>query len=150
MLRLAGGADPVQVSDDRVNEFLDSLTLEEIEAVITFNTWYRGHSWYVMTFPTWCDFGKTLVFDATTGFFFEWSTYCDSSNKHGRFRGDFHISFAGLNLVGDGLSGKLLKMDGSHYLDADLPIKRTIRVDTMGREMEYVSWGGTANGNGDR
>lgn len=140
VLMLSQGADPVQVSDDRLNEWFDTLTLEEIDKAISFNTWFKGRSWYVLTFPTVCDFGLTLVFDSNSGNWFEWSTYCESSDKHGRFRADFHIAFAGLNLVGDSLSGNLYKLDATSFRDGTLPIKRTKRVDTQGNNMEYVTW----------
>lgn len=140
ILALSGAADPQQISDDRINEWLDSVPLPEIQQALSFSCWYRGHAWYVLTFPTLETFGRTLVYDATAGRFFEWSTYCDSNDKHGRFRGNFQIGFAGLNIVGDSLSGALFQMDKTYHLDGVLPIKRTRRIDTMGADLEWVSY----------
>lgn len=140
ILRLSQGADPVQVSDERINEWLDGLEQADIDAAFSFNVWKRGHSWYCLTLPDYDDFGKTLVYDATSGAFFEWSTWCDSNDKHGKFRGTGQIFFANLNLVGDNQTGKIYRMDPDVYTDDGLAIKRTRMMETMGKDLEYISW----------
>lgn len=139
VLRLAGGADPQQVSDDRLNEWLNTLPDSEIAKAESFAVWWAGRSWYVLTFPEVDTFGRTIVMD-TAGGWFEWSTYCESPNRHGRFRGRDHIYFAGKNLIADTLSGTIYELDANTYMDGDKVIKRTRRLDTMGADMEYVSW----------
>lgn len=139
VLRLVGGADPQQVSDDRINEWLNTVPDSEIAKALSFAVWWAGRSWYVLTFPEVDIWGRTLVFDTASGWF-EWSTYCESPNRHGRFRGNLHIGFAGKNLIGDSLSGTIYELDADTFMDGDKVIKRTRRLDTMGADMELVTW----------
>ena len=140
VLRLVGGANPQQVSTGEINEWLASISNEEMDKGFGFSVWWRGHAWYCLTFPTVDDFGKTLCFD-TTGAWFEWSTYCDSPNAHGRFRGNWQVYYGGRNLVGDSLSGAIYELDGEVYTDGGKRIKRTRRLDTMGADMDMIGYG---------
>src|SRR5690606_31769444 len=84
VVRLVSNADPVVISDEEVNRWLDSIPRAEYENVETQAIWYQGHSWYVVTFKTLDEFGRTIVFDSQTGAAFEWSGRYESHDTIGR------------------------------------------------------------------
>ena len=84
----------------------------------------NNHIFYYITFPT---ADKTWVYDLTTNMWSEWTSYetpvAPLNNPHfGRFRGMFHCVFAGLNIVGDSITGKLFQLDSNSFLDYTTPI----------------------------
>ena len=79
----------------------------------------EGHSFYVLTFPT---ANATFVYDSTSGFWHERSTYTSSPNQINRHVGNCYVYYNGKHLVGDWQSGNIFTMDSSILTDSGQPI----------------------------
>lgn len=134
VVRLVSNADPQVISDEEINTFLASIPREEFENVETASLWWQGHPWYVLTFKTLDTFGRTLVFDLSTGACFEWSGRYASVDTIGRIPFSTHVYFNHEHLVGDWDTGDIYRLSG-HNLNGEEMLKerqfRAIRADGM-------------------
>lgn len=94
---------------------------------------WNGHIFYVTTFPT---ADRTWVYDINTDSWAEWRSLLYNTfpfelpTRQGRWKGNWHAFFNGMNLVGDFESGKIFKLDDSYFYDDGRAItcERTTQV----------------------
>jgi hypothetical protein len=79
----------------------------------------EGHSFYVLTFPS---ANATYVYDSTTGFWHERSTYTNSPNSVNRHIGNCYAYYNGKHLIGDWQTGNIYQMGNAYSDDAGNPI----------------------------
>lgn len=96
-----------------------------------------GHIFYVLTFPT---ADKTWVFDVTTEFWHEWSSFKTAGvATYGRHRGVASAYFDGKWLVGDYDSATIYELSMSAYTEDGEQIVRTRRAQTIGSSANYLT-----------
>jgi hypothetical protein len=101
------GFSPQRISTHAIeNAWAGYATVSD---AIGFSFVWKGHSLYVITFPT---ADKTWVYDVSTNLWHEWQS------GSGRFRGRNHCFVFGKHLVGDHTSGKIYELSDSTYTDA--------------------------------
>ena len=132
VVRLVSNADPAVISDSEINDWLDSLPQSEYENVQTEALFYRGRSWYLLTFPTADTYGRTLVFDAGTGAVFEWSRLSPAWDTIGHAPWLHHIYFNGKHIVGDWDTGDLYTLEGTNNNGTRIVKERTFQSDSSG------------------
>jgi hypothetical protein len=97
-----------------------------------------GHTFYVLTFPT---ADKTFVFDVSTGFWHEWSSYKTTGvATFGRHRGAIGFYCNRKYIVGDYANGKLYELDMDVHLDDIDLIKRTRRAQTISKDRKKIAF----------
>lgn len=81
---------------------------------------YEGHLFYVLTFPT---DDLTLVYDATTQQWFDWSTHIPDTlyTQHRHLSNEYGF-FGGKHLVSHHSEPKIYEMSSQFYDDAGVPI----------------------------
>lgn len=79
----------------------------------------EGHSFYVLTFPAG---DTTLVYDDTTGFWHERSTYKSTPYAVGRHLGNCYVSLNNKHYLGDYRNGDIYQMNSSFYADGTDPL----------------------------
>jgi len=85
----------------------------------------EGHKFVVLTFPT---AQATWVLDLATDFWHERTTILSGVEK--RWRANCHATFAGKQLVGDYINGKIYELSPSVYTDDGATIKRVMEGTT--------------------
>lgn len=110
------GMQPEPLSTPNIQEFLQGLDEDEVEAAYANTLLYKGHPWYILTFPTAGGFGRTFVYDSTVGDFFEWSTQSPATDKIGQHLGNSYVYFNGRYMVGDD-DGVLHELKPDVFLD---------------------------------
>lgn len=140
VLRLAQGADPEKVSDHRLDDYLSDLEPDVIESAFGLGIWWRGHPWYVLSITLAEGHGRTFVYDVSVEEWFEWSSYSETWNVQGRWRGNDHFYFGGKHIVTDGDSGDLYELRNDVYTDFGLPIVRERRTEIMNTGMEPIAF----------
>jgi hypothetical protein len=96
-----------------------------------------GHIFYVITFPT---ADKTWVFDVTTEFWHEWSSFKTAGvATYGRHRGNKSVYYNGKWLIGDYTGGKIYELDMSTYTDDGEVIPRTRRTQAVGGDANRIA-----------
>jgi len=119
----ARGYDPKIISTKAVTaEFSKYSTLED---AFSFVLQWKGHTWYVLTFPT---AAATWVYDNTEGVWFEWESW-----NIGRLRYSSRTLFDKKQCMGDYVSGKI------YYLDADLYTEDGSIIERVRRTSHFFS-----------
>ncbi len=96
-----------------------------------------GHIFYVITFPT---EDKTWVYDITTEFWHEWSSFKTAGvATYGRHRGNKSVYYNGKWLVGDYAGGKVYELDMSTYTDDGEAIPRTRITQAVGGDANRIA-----------
>jgi len=105
----------VQVISTRAIE-ADISSYSKITDAVAYTYYDRGHSFYVLTFPT---ANKTWVYDFVEGAWHERasSTLGGTPGIYGRHRGAYGVWFDNKNIVGDTVTGKLYYYDQDTYTD---------------------------------
>lgn len=78
-----------------------------------------GHTFYVLTFPLG---NATFVYDVSTGFWHERSSYVDDPFAIGRHIGNIYTYYNGMHLLGDYRNGNIYQMSDDFYTDNGDPI----------------------------
>ncbi len=113
VVKLAGNV-PQVISPPAINYQIGQFAT--ISDAIAYMYSDSGHQFYVLTFPT---ANATLVYDATTNFWHERSTYIGGASSVRRHTSNCYANFAGKHLVGDyRANGKIYEMSAATYDDA--------------------------------
>ena len=88
-----------------------------------------GHTFVVITSP---DDDQTFVFDATTGFWHEWSSFSENPGHVGRHFSNCYARYFGRHLVGDYASGNLCSLSYDLGTENGNPIISQRVVTTVG------------------
>lgn len=91
---------------------------------------WKGHSWYVLTFPT---EGVTWVYDATENNWFEWRSWGLDRTIHNQ-----HAIFNGKHYGGHYSTGQLMLMDDDVYQEDGERIERLRRTTHIFSKSEYT------------
>lgn len=110
--RLAGFT-PQRVSTHAIEQEL--LTISSIGDARAFGMRWKGHAFFVITFPN----EATFVYDAATGLWSEWETYGQKG-----WIGCCHSRVYGQDIIGDQSVGKLYTLSNDSFDDAGQPIQR--------------------------
>ena len=97
----ATGFIPKVISSPALNSTIGSY--DKIDDASAFTMQWKGHTWYVLTFPS---ESVTWVYDDSEQVWFEWSSW-----ELGRSRYATHTFFNNSHYMGDYLSGKVYKLD---------------------------------------
>jgi hypothetical protein len=119
---MADGYQPKRVSNHAIEYILQSMV--RIDDAIGYCYQQEGHRFYVLTFPT---ENRTLVYDMTTGFWHERSTYNNLAERDDRHVGNCCCYAFGMNLIGSRNNGKIYRLSKDAY-DDDGNIIRRVRT----------------------
>jgi hypothetical protein len=117
---LLNGYTPTRISDNDIENIIKGFTNYSDAIALTYIL--DGHEMYQLTFPS---ANRTLVYDATTGFWFEAQTGVGYTGRHFANLG---IYFAGVNYVSDTSTGNIYTLSAGVYTDNLTPIKRLLRT----------------------
>lgn len=109
---MADGYGARLISPQSINYTIDNYSVIS-DAFAYFYT-EEGHEFYVLTFPT---SNATWVYDTTTGYWHERSTYKNDPYKVGRHIGNCYCHFNNKHYVGDYNSSNILEMRSDVYKD---------------------------------
>lgn len=151
----ANGYQPVRISNHAIEYILQSMP--RTDDAIGYCYQQDGHAFYVCTFPT---ANRTLVYDMTTNFWHERSTYSNVQLKDNRHVGNCCCFAFNRNLVGSKDDGKILVLDKNAFTDNGNLIRRvrtTPHMHTENKRIFYKSLEidmekgvAVAHGQGDR
>lgn len=113
------------ISNEAISSILsNNIVSDAVGYPLTLN----GHVFYVLTLPT---IDRTLVYDCSTNYWFEWKSYRNQTGLNanlpqvwGRFLGWCHAFAFGKHLVGDFNSGNVYVLDPTNYTDNGTPLLR--------------------------
>lgn len=114
----ATGFQPKMVSSQALNSAIAGYL--KIDDAFSFVIQWKGHTWYVLTFPT---EAATWVYDSAEGTWFEWNSW-----QIGRLRYNTHVLFNNKHYMGDYLTGKVYTLDDSTYTENGNIIERLRRT----------------------
>jgi hypothetical protein len=117
VMRMTGNV-PELISPPAINYRIGQLGT--VSDAISYIYTDSGHTFYVLTFPTgnW-----TIVYDATTNFWHERSTYIGGAASVRRHTGNCYAYFAGKHLIGDyRANGKIYEMSAAYFDDDGQPL----------------------------
>lgn len=115
----AGGSAPQRVSTAGL-EYVWS-TFPDVSDAFAQSIFFKGHQWYVLTFPS-ADhgFGRSYVYDSN-GFWFEIGEYRPSIGEFTKHPMECHFYHGGKHLIGD-INGTLYEFDDDIYTNNGDPI----------------------------
>lgn len=112
----ATGYQPKRVSTFAVEYAIS--TYSTITDAVAYTYTEKGHSFYVLTFPT---ANATWVYDVTEN---AWHQRCEGSTNNQSI-GRYHATtFGGVHFVGSGTTGRIYKQSISYYADDGATIRR--------------------------
>jgi len=114
-IRRMSNDTPVIISPEVLNALISGY--ERKDDIFAYAYKDRGNAFAVFTSPS---ENKTWVYNAATNAFHQWS----SGLYEGRHRSNCHMFFAGKNLVGDYLNGKIYEISGTTYTEDGETIRR--------------------------
>ncbi len=114
----ATGFKPQVISTRAVDSAIAGYTT--IDDASAFVMQWKGHTWYVLTFPT---ESVTWIYDDTEKVWFEWSSW-----DIGRSRYSTHTVFDGIHYMGDYTTGKMYTLNDSAYQEDGNIIERLRRT----------------------
>jgi len=94
----------------------------------------RGHSFYVLSFPS---ANTSWVLDVGLGTWFEWQSTKDDGSQ-GAWRGATHVFAFGQHLVGDFENGRIYSLGFSSRLDAGNTIMRRRRLPPVSNNLKRL------------
>ncbi len=114
----ATGFKPKVISTRAVDSAISGYTT--VEDASAFAMQWKGHTWYVLTFPT---ENVTWVYDDTEKVWFEWSSW-----GVGRSIYTTHTTFNGIHYTGDYLTGRVYGLEDTTYTENGEIIERLRRT----------------------
>lgn len=122
---------PKKISTALIDRLLSEHSLLD---AVSMSFQMNGHSFIVFTIPS---ADKTYVFDAATGFWYNWA----SSASNTRWRPNCYAKCWGRHLVGDYQNGKIYELDfDTHDDDGDLfAWQRTVPIHTGTSDRAFLS-----------
>ena len=119
-----------KISTIHVDKEIQSYTT--VSDAIAYEYRAYGNIFFVLTFPTQ---DKTWVYDITTNYWHEWSSYKSQGvATYGRHRGVTSFYFNSKWVVGDYINGNLYYIDINTYTDNGELIPRTRRAQIVNKE----------------
>lgn len=117
----AEGYTPSRVSTHEIENKLSRY--QTVSDAVAWVYQQDGHLFYVLNFPT---ENATWAYDIATGTWAERGYRNPEDGLIERHRGQNHMAFASMNLVGDHTSGKIYELDPDCYEDDGQPIVREV------------------------
>jgi len=114
---MADGYNARLISPPSINYILDNYSINNDAFAYIYTD--EGHEFYELTFPS---ANATWVYDITTGFWHERSTYKDNPYNVGRHLSDSYCYFNGKHYVSDYRNSNILEMSSEYYKDQNDPI----------------------------
>ncbi len=114
---MMNGYTPTIISPPSINYHIGQFAI--INDAFGFCYTMDGHTFYVLTFPT-ADW--TIVYDANTQMWHEWSSYTGAPYATGRHLSNCYCYYAGKHYVGDYQTGNIYYLSSSYLDDNGDPI----------------------------
>lgn len=127
---------PVRVSTHAVETAIQGYS--RIDDAIGFAYQDRGHSFYVLNFPSG---NATWVYDAATNLWHERGYWNAPTSSYQAHRGQCHAYAFGKHLVGDRASGKIYELRHDVYTDNGDTIRRLRRAPHIANENRRIYYG---------
>jgi hypothetical protein len=127
VLRSQGG-NPVRFSDHALEEAISGYS--SISDAFAYSYQIKGHSFYVLTFPTG---NATWVYDAATQTWHQWMYRDPTDNTEHRHRSVCHAFNGTKHLVGDWETGKVYSLEMDVYTDNGDPIRRIRTTQSLNK-----------------
>jgi len=111
------GYTPQEISTPAWNRLWSGFP--DIEDAYAFSIFFKGHSWYVITFPS-ADsgYGRTFLYDARGGpdaGWYEWGNWIDTLGEYGKHPMITHTYFDNKHVIGIDGSNKLFLLKDDVY-----------------------------------
>lgn len=135
MIYRAVGYQPQRISTHAIEHAIHQYTTTADAIGYTYQQ--EGHSFYVLNFPSG---NATWVYDVAAGEWHERAYRDPASGQLGRHRGQCHMAFAGMNLVGDYQNGNIYQLDLETFTDNGDPlprIRRCMHLSSQERRVVY-------------
>jgi len=125
----AEGYTPKVISTRQVDYQIS--TYSTVSDATAYSYTQEGHAFYVLNFPT---ADKTWVFDISTGYWHERTSY----PSEGRHRGNCFVNFGDKKLVGDYENGIIYEYDLNTYTENSKPIRRIRTAQVIDEDRAYI------------
>jgi hypothetical protein len=123
-----------KISTTHIDIIIQAMTVVSDARGFTYRI--DGHIFYALTFPT---EDITLVYDITTGYWHEWSSYkTQGVATYGRHRTSCTVLFNGVWLAGDYTNGKIYQIDMASYTEDGEFIYRQRRAQYIAKGNKRV------------
>lgn len=130
----ADGISPRRISTHAVEHAIQGYAVIEDAEGFTYQD--RGHSHYILTFPT---EDVSWGYDASTGDWYECGYWDPAANRFRAWRPRCHVFAYGTHLVGDRSSGQLFELSADVATEADgNGIRRLRRAPHLSNEQKRV------------
>jgi hypothetical protein len=118
---MMNGYMPTRISTHAVENSIEGADISDARA---WTYLIEGHEVYVISFP---GLDLTWAYDIATGMWHKW-LWVDNQNVFHRHRGNCHVHFQNMNLVGDWENGQIYMLDPNTYTDSGQEIRRVRRA----------------------
>jgi hypothetical protein len=118
---MMNGYTPTRISNHAVETSIEGANISDARA---WTYLIEGHEVYVVSFPT---LDLTWAYDIASGMWHKW-LWVDNQNVFHRHRGNCHVHFNNMNLVGDWENGQIYMLDPDTYTDDGQEIRRVRRA----------------------
>jgi hypothetical protein len=120
-IMMMNGYMPTRISNHAVENSIEGAEIGDARA---WTYLIEGHEVYVISFPR---LDLTWAYDIATGMWHKW-LWVDNQNVFHRHRGNCHVHFQNMNLVGDWENGQIYMLDPNTYTDSGQEIRRVRRA----------------------
>lgn len=134
MVFRANGYTPQRISTHAIEYAIGQYS--RVDDAVAWTYQQEGHSFYVLNFPT---ANATWCFDASTSLWHE-RAWTETDGTLGRHRGECHMAFAGMNLVGDWQTGNIYALDLDVFTDNGNTIERIRACQHISNDMKRVMY----------
>lgn len=131
--RSQGFGAPLRVST-HATEFAWQQYSQTSDAV-AYSLQIQGHAWWVIRFPT---PNCTWVYDASTGFWFEWAFWNERAGTYEAHHSTSHTFNWGKQLVGDWATGNIYELSTQFASDVGGPVRILRQTPTTSKDGEFV------------
>ena len=118
---MMNGYTPTRISNHAVENSIEGADISDARA---WTYLIEGHEVYVISFP---GLDLTWAYDIASGMWHKW-LWVDDQNIFHRHRGNCHVHFQNMNLVGDWENGQIYMLDPNTYTDSGQEIRRVRRA----------------------